>query len=1003
MPNCVKLISGTQFVQFVTCIFESMKRFLSLNVLFVAPVFFGIYLLAYNAQVEIGVVNEVVKLEAKQLTEIQNPWVESALKGMTLREKIGQFFMVAAYSNKSEDHLLSIDSLVGREKVGGLIFFQGERDNLTTAIGRFQGEAKIPLLVGMDAEWGVQMRLFGEERFPYNYTIGAANDPDLTKKIAKMMGQECRELGIHLNFAPVADVNSNPKNPVIGFRSYGENPKDVAKHVTAAVEGMEQQGVMTSIKHFPGHGDTDVDSHKDLPVVNNTYAQINAIDFFPFRSGIRAGASTVMIGHLNVPALDNTGTPSSLSRPTIQGYLRGELGFKGLVVSDALGMRAVADRYGKTEVVVKAFQAGCDILLFPKSVAEAIDAIEEKVVAGEIDEKEINERCRKLLMAKHKHIIKPAEYKEFSESETTLAKKMLYEKAITVIKNEDDLLPIQDFNKKIAHISIGGHTEKLNQSMDVISKIDHFHFYNGSEALSRFKSRLKEYDLIITSVHAKSVIANGNYGFPSGWKEWLKAIPADKDNILTLFGNPYALGQNVDLTNVNTIVVGYENHELALDRMGQFLMGASESSGKLPITINSEFKRSKGINVKWGGKLKESQPEEVGISAKKLEEIDEVVRLSIDAGAFPGCQVLVAVEGKVIYNKSFGHHTYSEKRKVKNDDMYDIASITKIAASTFSLMYLNSQNEFSLNGKLSDYLPELVQNTAYSSMGVRNMLAHQAGLFPWIPFYTKTLKDYQPDPEIYSKTKSEEYSVQVAKDLWIREGYKEIMYQTILLKPLKSRKYKYSDLGYYFMKAIIESKTGKSLDQFVEQEFYKPMGLSNIMYNPLKTISVDRIPPTENDTIFRKQLIHGYVHDQGASMMGGVGGHAGLFSSARDLAGIMQLFLNEGSYGGVEYIKPEVLKEYTGCQYCPKNRRGAGFDKPTTDRKGGPTSKLAPLSSFGHSGFTGTLAWADPENQVNFVFLSNRVYPDAENWKIVKMNVRTDIQRIIYEALNEAK
>jgi beta-glucosidase-like glycosyl hydrolase/CubicO group peptidase (beta-lactamase class C family) len=980
-----------------------MKQLFSIKALLIAPIFIGAYLLAHNAQLEAErPANTTHENEIAEVV-IPNPWVEKTLKEMSLREKIGQFFMVAAYSNKGDKHLATIDSLVLHDRIGGIIFFQGERENLTTAIDRFQGEASVPLLVGMDAEWGVQMRLFGEERFPYNYTIGAANDPKLTKKIAKMMGQECRELGIHINFAPVADVNSNPKNPVIGFRSYGENPKDVASHVAAAVEGMEEQGVMTSIKHFPGHGDTEVDSHYDLPVVNNTYSQINAIDFFPFRSGIRAGASTVMIGHLNVPALDSTGTPSSLSKRTIQNYLRGELGFKGLVVSDALGMKAVADRYGKTEVVVKAFEAGCDILLFPKSVKEAIDAIEAKVNLGEIDEDEIVERCRKVLLAKHKHIVKRPKYKEFTKEEITLAKKMLYEKAITVIKNEEELLPIKRFDKKIAHVSIGAHTDVLNASMDLVSKVDHFHFYNGDEAVRRFKHRLNEYDLIITSVHSKSVVSRGDYGMPAGWRGWVKSLPADKENVLTVFGNPYALSKNIDLSHIEAVVIGYENHELALDRAGQFLMGTFESTGKLPVTINSKFKRGRSIKVKWGGKLKESQPEEVGVSRKKLSLIDDVVQKGIADGAFPGCQVLVAVEGKIIYNKSFGHHTYSKKQAVLDDDLYDIASITKVAASTFSLMYLDSKEEFSLEGRLLDYIPEVVQNTPYASMRVRHMLAHQAGLHPWIPFYVETLKNHRPDPAVYATERSDEFPTQVANNMWIRKGYKEVMYQEILRKPLKAKKYKYSDLGYYFMKAIIEKKTGKSLDQFVEDQFYRPMGLSNIMYNPLRKVGLDRIPPTENDTIFRKQLVHGFVHDQGASMMGGVGGHAGLFSNARDLAGIMQLFLNQGSYGGVEYIRPDVIKEYTGCQYCPKNRRGAGFDKPMPSRKGGPTSKLAPLSSFGHSGFTGTLVWADPEYKVNFVFLSNRVYPNAENWKIIKMNIRTDIQKIIYEALNEVK
>ena len=980
-----------------------MKRLISFKSLLFTPVFLGAYLLAYSVVEDSTIDNQEVDAPIIEEVVINNVWVDEAMKDMTLREKIGQFFMVAAYSGKGEEHLRGIDSLVIRDKIGGIIFFQGERADLTQAIGRFQGKAKIPILVGMDAEWGVQMRLFGEERFPYNYTIGAANDPELTQQIAQMMGQECRELGIHINFAPVADVNSNPKNPVIGFRSYGENPKDVASHVAAAVHGMESQGVMTSIKHFPGHGDTEVDSHLDLPVVNNSYAQIDAIDFFPFRSGIRAGASTVMIGHLNVPALDSTGTPSSLSKPTIQNYLRGQLQFKGLVVSDALGMKAVANRYGKTEVVVKAFQAGCDILLFPESVKEAIDAIEAKVKSGEIELTEIDPRCKKVLFAKYQPIIAPAKYKEFDKEQISLAKKMLYEKAITVIKNEGDILPLKRFDQRIAHVSIGAHTEALNNSMDLITKVDHYNYFSGEEALRRFKSLEDSYDLIITSIHSNSVIAKNDYGMPSSWRTWVNALPKSKKNVLVLFGNPYSLGKNINLENTDAVVVAYENHDLAMDRTGQFIMGAFASSGKLPMTVSTDIPRGRGISVVWGGKLKESQPEEIGVSRTKLAEIDAIVEKGIAAEAFPGCQVLVAVDGKIIYNKSFGNQTYTNESPVKNDDLYDIASITKVASSTLSLMYLESNDKFSLDASLNDYLPELVANTPYSSMLVRNMLAHQAGLHPWIPFYTKTLKNFRPDPAIYASTYSEEYPDQVAENMWIRKGYKEEMYQEILRTPLKAKSYKYSDLGYYFMKAIIEKKSGKKLDDFVADQFYGPMGLRNIMYNPLNTVSLDRIPPTENDTIFRKQLIHGFVHDQGASMMGGVGGHAGLFANARDLAAIMQLFLNNGTYGGVEYIKPEVLKKYTGCQYCPTNRRGAGFDKPMTNGKGGTCSTLAPMSSYGHSGFTGTLVWADPERKINFVFLSNRVYPNAENWKIVSMNTRTDIQRVIYEALNQVK
>lgn len=980
-----------------------MKQFSSITLVFALPIFIGIYLFASPFTENERVKQKKTPPQQEVVNSELDSWVERELDKLSLREKIGQFFMVAAYSNKGEDHLKEIDSLVLKEKVGGIIFFQGQRENLVTAIERFQTKAKTPLLIGMDAEWGVQMRLFGEERFPYNYTLGAANDPKLTERIAQMMGQECRELGIHINFAPVADVNSNPDNPVIGFRSYGENPKDVAMHVEAAVKGMESQGVLTSIKHFPGHGDTDTDSHFELPVVNNSYAQINAIDFFPFRSGIRAGASSVMIGHLNVPALDPSGTPSSLSKPTIHNYLKGELGFNGLVISDALGMKAVADKYGKTEVCVKAFQAGCDILLFPETVSGAIDAILNKAESGEIALEEIDARCRKVLAAKYKSIINPKKMKGFTPGEFQLAKNQVYEKAITVLKNESELLPIKRFDKRIAHVSIGTHTGALKTSIDLISEIDHFHYYSGEEATKRFASKIEEYDVIITSVHAKSVRTRNDFGMPKGWRGWLQQQDPNKENILLLFGNPLSLSKNINLESIKSVVIGYENNPYALDRAGQFVMGTYASTGKLPFTVNSTFKRGAGIKVKDGGRLKESQPEELGISPMKLAEIDTIVAKSIRAGAFPGCQIVVAVKGNVIYRKSFGHHTYDETQKVVNTDVYDIASITKIAASTLSLMHMESEGEFNLDGKLSDYLPELTQGTSYANIHLKAMMSHQAGLKPWIPFYNVTLENRQPNKEIYQKAFSDTFSTQVSTNLWIIDGYTKMIYNQILETPLNRKRYKYSDIGYYFVKQIIENKSGISLDQYVENNFYKPMGLNHLRYNPTKHFPLRQILPTENDTIFRKEQIHGYVHDQGAAMMGGVGGHAGLFSNASDLAGLMQLFLNKGQYAGVSYIKPEVVSQYTGCQFCPTNRRGAGFDKPTTNLQGGPTCNMVSLASFGHSGFTGTLVWADPVHDVNYVFLSNRVYPDAENWKIVKMNIRTDIQKVIYEALKEAR
>lgn len=935
---------------------------------------------------------------------VSNAWVDQTLQGMTLREKIGQFFMVAVYPKQGEAHFQHLDSLISKYNIGGVIMFQGDRDNLKVAIDRCQSKAKIPLLTAMDAEWGTSMRLSSEERFPYAVTLGAADDPELTRRIGEMMGQECRKLGIHLNFAPVADVNSNPRNPVIGFRSFGENPRSVGQQVSATVKGMESQSVLTSIKHFPGHGDTDTDSHKELPVVNNSYLQINAIDFVPFRDGIDAGASTVMIAHLNVPALDSTGTPSSLSKKIIHGYLKGELGYEGLVVSDALAMKAVADRYGKTEVVVKAFEAGCDLLLMPESVVKAIDAIEAKVASGAISEEEINIRCKRVLVAKHKAVIAPKKLKEYTPSEQELARKLVFESAITVLKNENQALPIDRFDKKIAVVSIGKYSSGIRPAMDFVTPLDHFSYSTATEALTKFGPKMAQYDMVVTTMHAGSMRPANNYALPSGWKSWLAKLGTADQSVLALLGSPLALKDVQELDNIDAVVIGYENNSLMQDRMGQFLMGTFASKGKLPVTVDSRFKVGHGVKVAWGGRLKDSQPEELGIDPKALEKIDEIAMKGVTSGAYPGCQVVVAIEGKLIYQKSFGYHTYSKQQVVKNSDLYDLASITKVAASTLSIMKLNSDGTFNLSATLNDYIPEIMGESALRNIQLRQMLSHQAGLTPWIPFYTKTLdENKQLSPKYYAHTPSDSFNVKVAENLWIRGDYEQAMYKEMLTSKLGPKTYKYSDVGYYFIKKIVEKQSQTTLDNYVTTNFYKPLGLDRMRYNPLNYFPKSEITPTENDQIFRKQQIQGYVHDQGAAMVGGVGGHAGLFSNAKDLASLMQLFLNRGKAGGVQMIADAVIEEYTDCQYCETNRRGAGFDKPTRNRKGGPCSNKASLKSFGHSGFTGTLAWADPENDINYVFLSNRVYQDAENWKIISLNIRTDIQDAIYDALKAAK
>jgi beta-glucosidase-like glycosyl hydrolase/CubicO group peptidase (beta-lactamase class C family) len=924
-------------------------------------------------------------------------WATEKLSNMSLDEKIGQFFMVSAYSNQGEKHLKEVESLVTNEKVGGIIFFQGEKANLVSSINRFQSVAKVPLLIGMDAEWGTNMRLFDGERFPFAYTIGAADDVVLSEKIASMMAFECQEMGIHINFAPVADVNSNPKNPVIGFRSFGENPKKVADHVKAFVRGMEGNGVMTSIKHFPGHGNTDADSHFELPTVTESLKTIEAINFYPFQEGIRVGSSSVMVGHLNVPALDNSGTPSSLSKKIIGDYLIKQMGFQGLIISDALNMKAVADKYGKTEVVVKAFEAGCDILLFPESVNEAINAIKTKVEKGQISKTEIDERCLKILKAKYKFVVAPKKATEFSKTEMDLAKKEVYEKAVTVLKNDSDILPLKRLDKKIAHVSIGIHTTSFRESLDLFADVDHFQYFTAGEAITAFSKVSGQYDVIIVALHSGTVRPVNNFGYGNDLNNFITSSPSNKETVLVVFGNPLVLQNNTDLSTVDAVMVGYENNALLQKTVGQMIFGAVPMVGNLPITVTDLYPREHGIQVKWGGRLKFSQPEELGISIQKLKEIDQIAENAIKKGAFPGCQIVVAVEGKIIYRKSFGTQQYESKDSVRNTDLYDIASVSKIAGSTVGIMKLQTDDKFSLSKNLSDYIPEVTGNGSFGSILIRDMMAHQAGLTAWIPFYKRTLKNGELNTDIYSKTQKSGFDAQVAQDIWIKNGFSDSIYKQILATSLGTKKYEYSDLGYYFIKKIIEKQAGQAFQDYLMQQFYLPMGLRSMRYQPRNYYPLDRIVPTENDKVFRKQLVHGYVHDPGAAMLGGIGGHAGLFSNATDLASLMQLILNKGRYGNVNYIKPEVVEEFTKAQFAG-NRRGAGFDRPSPGG-GGPCYDGASQLSFGHSGFTGTLVWSDPKYDINYVFLSNRVCPDQDNWKIRDMSIRTEIQKVIYEAV----
>lgn len=952
-------------------------------------------------------------------------WVDSLMDAMSLREQIGQLFMVAAYSNRAEDHVKELESMISDHGIGGLIFFQGGPERQIAMTNRLQGQSKIPLMIGMDAEWGVAMRLDSTIHYPYQMTLGAIRNDTMIHEMGREIGRQMKALGMHVNFAPVVDVNNNPDNPVINYRSFGEDPWRVSRKGVAYMSGLQRSGVLANAKHFPGHGDTDVDSHLGLPVILHDRARLDSIELFPFRQLAQRGLSSMMVAHLHIPAIDPTpGLPMTMSEKAVNGLLREEIGYEGLLFTDALNMKGIAAGRNPAELALEALIAGQDILLFPEDVAGTIKLIEEAVESGRIDASVIEEHCARILKSKAwLGLDKPVAILEESEAWSALdndhahrLNRILYERALTLAHHDGEILPLkQEQLSETAYLAIGG---KLDNTFHQQLKAEGIAKAAACPARpdSRRRQQLAEivqlYPRVVVGLHGMGRSPKDNFRLSTEAIELVYDLAQEHEVILSTFGNPYALSAFKGLDSLSAVLVTYEENEYTLGAAAKAILGTLEVDGRLPVSIDPDHPSGTGHTLAHL-RLGEAIPEELGLSSLDLAEIDSIALEGIEAGAYPGCVVLVAKEGKVVYEKAFGHHTYEEKRPVNLSDVYDIASITKVAATAGSLIHLVEEGLVDIDGTLGEHLPDLPDSSLYRDLVLRDVLAHQAGLQPWIPFYTNTLKDGRLDPELYRPTAKDNYDVQVADGVYLHHGQQDSILTRILKTPLRKKnkggtwEYKYSDLGYYFMKAIIEQQTGMGLEAYVDSVIYRPMGLDRIGYLPLERFDSDVIVPTEYDMYYRMQLLKGHVHDMGAAMQGGVGGHAGLFSNASDLAALMQMFMDGGTYGGTRLLNDSIIHEFTKCQYCTgerdENRRGVAFDKPNRHGDEGPTCNCISYESFGHSGFTGTLSWADPEEEVVYVFLSNRIYPSMANKKLQKMNIRTRVMEVIYMAIENGK
>ena len=947
----------------------------------------------------------------------QQKWVDSVYNSMTVQERIGQLFMVQVFSNKSKAHEASIARLIKNQHIGGLIYSNGGPVRQAQLNNELQAASKIPLLIGMDAEWGLSMRLDSTYAFPWNMTLGAIQNDKLVEETGRYIGEHSKRLGVHFNFAPAVDINTNPKNPIIGNRSFGEDRDNVTAKGLAFMRGMQSAGTLANAKHFPGHGDTEGDSHHMLPTINFSAERIDSIELHPYKKLIKEGLASVMVAHLNVPSLEKrNGFPSSLSKHIVTDILKERLGFNGLIFTDALTMKGAADYINKGstskgrnkggEIDLMAFLAGNDVMLMSEDPVTGISRFVEAYSDGTISEDRLAHSVKKILMAKYKVGLNnylPIGIANLESDLNRLKDDLLYEElmenAITVVKNTNSLLPLRNLEtKKIAYVSLGDDDGSV--FLDELKKYTKVHEIKGDK-LDDVIAKLQNYNTVVVGFHKSN--ANPWKGFKFSQREmaWLYEIARTNTIILDVFARPYALNDLQSVENIEAIVMSYQNSKIAQEKSAQIIFGAVGAKGKLPVSAGPYFPVGTGETYNSLLSLGYSLPERVGIDSKLLSRIDSVANYAVEKKMTPGIQLLVARKGKVVYNKNFGYHTYEKKNKVDFDDVYDVASLTKILATLPVLMELEEKGSVSLDDKLGDLLIEY-KKTNKKNVTLKKMLSHYAQLKPWIPFYYATLDSVtkKPDPKYYRRSPIKGFEVEVTNTLYMRNDYMDSIQKVIRdSELLSSLRYRYSDLPYYILKKYLEDFYDKPLDEIVEDRFYKSLGANYTTYNPRNKFSLKDIVPTEVDNYYRYNEIHGYVHDMGAAMQNGVGGHAGIFSNANDVAKIMQMYLQKGFYGGKRYFKNETVDKFNYCYYCSENnRRGIGFDKPQLGEEG-PTCGCLSMTSFGHSGFTGTYAWADPEEELVYVFLANRTYPEAGKNLLLRENIRTEIQRLIYEAI----
>ncbi len=936
-------------------------------------------------------------------------WVDSVFNTLSQEQKIAQLMIIRAHSNLGADHIKQVTDQIQRYNVGGLCFFQGGPVRQANLTNYYQKIAKTPLMIAIDGEWGLGMRLDSVINFPRQLMMGAVPDAQLIYEAGRAIGEQCKRIGIHVNYAPVVDINNNPNNPVINDRSFGEDKYKVALFGIQYMKGMQDVGVMATAKHFPGHGDVAVDSHYDLPVINKTKEQLDSLELYPFREIIKAGVGSMMVAHLYIPSIDSTkNQATSLSYKNVTTLLRDELKFEGITFTDALEMQGVSKFYPAGEASVQSLIAGNDMLCLPGdvpgSIAKTITAINE----GRLTWQDVDARVKKVLLAKY-HLglnnFTPIATKNITKDLNAETKKInakIAKHAITVLNlTNKSLAPLKNTKKKVLYIGIGSNSnstlakqlkkEFKSKNIFITHKETDFHIIKNE--------LLKGYNAVVVGLHNYSRRPANNFGLSKEIVDLLKLLQHRDSTIIFAFGNPYAIK---NFNNAKNLVACYEDDAETQQAAFDLLDGEITAKGKLPVTVSDNLQFGSGLTANYY--FPYANPADVGLNTSMENEIDSIANDAISKGAMPGAVVLVAKDGKVVHHKAYGYLSPDKKEAVTKETVYDVASVTKITATTMAIMKLYEDDKLELDDEIQKFLPW----TAGSDKGnlkIKDILLHEAGLVPFIPFYKETIDSSGKVLSTLYRSKPEDgFSTRVAEDLYMRNDWIDTIYNRILSSKLtEAGKYVYSDNDFIFLGKIAESITSKPLDEYVRETFYLPLGMMSTTFRPREHLPINTIAPSENEKHFRGQLIRGDVHDEGASLFGGVAGHAGLFSNAYDLAQIYQLLLNQGEMDeiDVELLERKTIKKFTEYQ-SKTSRRGYGFDKPEKDndkRKDPYPTLSASPKTFGHTGFTGTCVWVDPEHDLIYIFLSNRVNPTRDNRLFGQMNVRPNIHEAIYKAI----